>query len=93
MVKLFHRDILTQAIIIILALLLLWGRALLAPATMEAGDHPAVLYGLLCRWLAGVPRLTVVIAMLLVLAEGVTLNLLLANVNLVSLNSLLPTLL
>ena len=47
MVKLFHRDILTQAIIIILALLLLWGRALLAPAAMEAGDHPAVLYG---RW-------------------------------------------
>lgn len=93
MVKLFHRDILTQAIIIILVLLLLWGRALLAPAAMEAGDHPAVLYGLLCRWLAAVPRLTVVIAMLLVLAEGVTLNLLLANVNLVSQNSLLPTLL
>lgn len=93
MIKLFHRDILTQAVLIVVALLLLWGRALLSPAPMEAGEHPAVLYGLLCRWLAGVPRLAVVIAMLLVLLEGVMLNLLLANVGLVSQNSLLPTLL
>ena len=82
-----------QAVLLIVALLLLWGRALLAPAPMAAGDHPAVLYGLLCRWLAAVPRLAAVIAMLLVLAEGFTLNLLLASVNLVSQNSLLPTLL
>lgn len=82
-----------QAVLLIVALLLLWVRALLAPTPMAAGDHPAILYGLLCRWLADVPRLAVAIAMLLVLVEGFTLNLLLANVNLVSQNSLLPTLL
>ena len=82
-----------QIVLIVVALLLLWCRALLAPQPMVAGDHPAVLYGLLCRWLASAPRLAVIIAILLVLTEGVTLNLLLANVNLVPQNSLLPTLL
>lgn len=93
MIKLFQRDIVVQAVLVIVVLLLLWGRALLAPVPMAAGDHPAVLYGLLCRWLQAAPRLAVVLAMLLVLAEGFMLNLLLANVNLVSQNSLLPTLL
>lgn len=82
-----------QAVMILVALLLLWGRALWAPVAMESGDHPAVLYGLVSGWLMPLPRLAVVIAMLLVLAEGVILNLLLASVNLVSQNSLLPTLL
>lgn len=93
MIKLFQRDMAVQAILLVATLLLLWGRALWAPAPMESGDHPAVLYGLLCQWLAPVPRLAVVIAMLLVLAEAVTLNLLLADVGLVSQNSLLPALL
>lgn len=93
MIKLFQRDIVVQAVLVIVALLLLWGRALLAPVPMVAGDHPAVLYGFLCNWLQAVPWLAVVLAMLLVLAEGFMLNLLLANVNLVSQNSLLPTLL
>lgn len=93
MIKLFHRDIVTQAVLIVAALLLLWGPALLVPPPVEVGDHPAVLYGLVCKALTHLPRLAVAIAMLLVLAEGVMLNLLLANVNLVSQNSLLPTLL
>lgn len=93
MLKLFQRDILIQVLLILVALLLLWGRALLAPQPMVAGDHPAVLYGLICSWLESVPRLAVVIAMLLVLTEGIVLNLILANVNLVSQTSLLPTLL
>ena len=82
-----------QAVIIIVAMLLLWGSALVAPQPMTAGDHPAVLYGLLCDWLMPLPRLAVIIALLLILTEGIMLNLLLANVGLVSQNSLLPTLL
>ena len=82
-----------QAVLIVIALLLLWGRALLMPVPMAPGEHPAALYGVVCGWLSAVPRLAVVISMLLVLIEGVALNLMLANVNLVSQNSLLPTLL
>ena len=93
MLKLFHSNIIVQVALLLVAMLLLWGRQLLAPVAVEAGEHPAVLYGWLCGWLVEAPRLTVVIAMVLVLAEGVLLNLLLANVGLVSQNSLLPTLL
>lgn len=60
---------------------------------MTAGDHPALLYSILRSWLAPTPRLAVVTAMLLTLAEGMMLNMLLSNVGLVSQNSLLPTLL
>lgn len=74
-------------------LLLLWLRPLITPPAIAAGGHPAILYSILCSWLTSVPRLAVVIAMLLVLTEGVLLNLLLARVGLVSQNSLLPTLL
>lgn len=93
MIKLFQRDMTLQAVLIVIAMLLLWGQALLAPSPMNAGAHPAVLYGMLCHWLAPAPRLAVIIAMLLALACGVMLNLLLSNVGLVSQNSLLPTLL
>ena len=82
-----------QTVIVIVATLLLWGPALVSPQPMTAGDHPAVLYGLLCDWLMPLPRLAVIIALLLTLTEGIMLNLLLANVGLVSQNSLLPTLL
>ena len=81
-----------QSVAIVVVLLLAWGRALISPIPMEAGSHPAVLYELLCTWLQDVPRLTVVIAMLLVLVEGIFLNLILVNVGLCPQNSLLPTL-
>ena len=93
MIKLFQRDMVVQVLLVVAALLLLWGRALLSPVPMDAGEHPALLYDLLCRWLAPVPRLAVATAMVLVLVEGIVLNLLLAGVGLVSQNSLLPTLL
>lgn len=93
MVKWFQGNMLVQVLLVMAALLLLWARALVAPQPMAAGDHPAALYGVLCTWLTPLPRLAVVLAMLLVLLEGFMLNLLLANVNLVSQNSLLPTLL
>lgn len=92
MIRLFQRNMVVQVLLIVVALALLWLRPLLTPSVMEAGDHPAVLYGLLQTWLSGSARLAVVIAMVLVLAEGVVLNVLLANVNLVSQNSLLPSL-
>lgn len=93
MIKLLQRNMALQVVLILAVLILLWLRPLTLSPAMDGGDHPAILYSLLCQWFASLPRLAVVIAMLLVLAEGIMLNLLLANVNLVSQSSLLPTLL
>lgn len=93
MIKLFQRDILIQAALLLVVLALMWIRPLIDSQPMSDGEHPAVLYALLCQWMAGVPRLAVVLAMVLVLAEGIGLNLLLANTGLTSQKSLLPALL
>ena len=93
MLKAIQKNIVLQTVLILAALVLLWIRPLLSPQPMPGGEHPAILYALLCQWLAAVPRLAVIIAMLLVLAEGVLLNILLSETGLVSQNSLLPTLL
>ena len=93
MLKAIQRSVVLQIALILAALALLWIRPLLAPQPMVAGEHPAVLYALLCQWLVPVPRLAVIVAMVLVVAEGVMLNLLLSETGLVPQNSLLPTLL
>ena len=93
MLRIFQRNMVMQAAIILAVWVALWIGPLLTPTPMEAGDHPALLYGLLCNWLSGVLRLAVVLAMLLSLGEGIWLNLLLANAGLTPQNSLLPTLL
>lgn len=91
MIKLFSRNMALQVLLILAALVLFWLRALAAPQTMPDGD--AILYHMLQQALSSLPLLAVIIAMLLVLAEGVLLNLVLANANLVPQTSLLPTLL
>ena len=91
MVRLFQRNIILQALLIVVLMALLWGRQLTTPPAMVAGEHPAVLYGLLCRWMEHTPRMAVVLAMLLSLLEGVLLNVLMADTGLSSQNSLLPT--
>ena len=93
MTKLFQSGIILQAAIILLLFVLLWLRPLLAPPAIEVGDHPAWLFHQTALLLQDVPLLAVILAMVLVLAEGVMLNLLLANLSLVPQNSLLPTLL
>ena len=91
MVKFFQKNMLVQVLLIVAATLLLWGRALVHPTAMADGD--AVLYHLLYLGLSSLPRLAVVIAIVLILVEGLWLNLLLSDVGLVSQTSLLPTLL
>ena len=91
--KLFNQSILLQAVVILLAMLALWAPALAAPAAMPAAGGATPLYDLLARWLQAVPLVAVIIAMVLVLVEGVLLNLLLVDAGLTPQNSLLPTLL
>lgn len=93
MLKFFQSNMALQAVLILVAATLLWLGPLLSPPAMEEGAHPAVLYGLLCQALSAVPLLAVILALVLVLAEGLLLNLMLADVSLVSQNNLLPTLL
>ncbi len=93
MIKFFQSSIVLQGALVLLVLVLLWLQPLMAPPAIELGEHPAWLYALLCTPLQSVPLLAVILAMLLVLAEGILLNLLLANLGLVPQNSLLPTLL
>lgn len=91
MIDLFRKSTLTQVVLILVATLLLWGRSLVHPPAMADGD--AVLYHLLYMGLSSLPHLAVILAMLLIIAEGVWLNLLLSNIGLVPQTTLLPTLL
>lgn len=93
MLKLFQGNMALQAVLILAATALLWMHALIASPLLECGDHPAILYGFLCRWLSDLPQLAVILAILLIVAEGVFLNILLTDTGLVGQNSLLPTLL
>ena len=63
--KLFSQSILLQAVVILVATLLLWGGALAVPPSMSA-DGGGVLYGLVARWLGTAPLVAVIVAMVLV---------------------------
>lgn len=93
MLKLFKSNMALQALLILVALVLLWLRPLLAPPPMASAPTDGILYSIILPLFNAVPRVAVIVAMLLVLAEGVLLNLLLADINLVPQTTLLPTLL
>ena len=90
--RLFSQSILLQIAVILAVTMLLWGGSLAAPPSMSA-DGGGVLYGIVARWLVGAPLAAVIVAMVLVVAEGLWLNLLLVDHSLTPQNSLLPTLL
>lgn len=89
----FKQSILLQAVVIVLAVAALWGGAVASPLPMPSPQGGDVLYGVLHGWLGGAPRLAAIVAMLLVLAGGVRLNMILVDLGMSSQNSLLPTLL
>ncbi len=91
--NLFKQSIPLQAIVIILIAIALWAGAIIKPEPMMAPDGGAVLYNVMYNLLAGTPRLAVIIAMLLVIVEAATLNIILVNNGLTPQTSLLPTLL
>lgn len=92
MINLFRKNMAVQVLLIIVALVLLWLRPLMTPPPMAANPSTdGVLYTLLVNWLSGLPRLAVILAMILVLVEGVMLNILLSDAGLVPQTTLLPT--
>lgn len=91
MLKLFEKNTGLQIVLILVVTALLWMQPLADPQPMSASDGFAPLYSLLFN-LHLAPLAAVIVAMLLVLVGGFLLNIILANANLVSQNSLLPTL-
>ncbi len=91
MLKLFEKSTIVQVILILAVTVLLWAKAFANPQPMVPTGHYSPLYDFLCQ-LALSPILSTILALLLVIGGGVYLNLILANANLISQNSLLPTL-
>lgn len=91
MLKLFEQSTVFQVVVILVVTMLLWFPQMADPQPMAAPVGFAPLYEVLYNC-AFSPMLAVVIAIVLVIAGGVMLNLLLANTGLISQNSLLPTL-
>lgn len=91
MLKIFKYNSLGQILIILLTAAALWGRAFIDPIAPQASRCFAPLYDLIYGWLSDTPRLDTAIALLLVLVEGVWLNVLLYNHKVVASNSFLPT--
>ena len=91
MLKLFERNTIFQVVVILVVTILLWLPHLSSPQPMPEPAPFAPLYSLLynCHFS---PLLAVLLAIVLVVGGGIHLNLILANVGLVSQNSLSPTL-
>lgn len=82
-----------QALLILAALALLWLKPILTSATMQPTSGDGILYRLLLSWLGDHSGWAITLTMILVLSEGLVLNILLTSVGLVSQTSLLPTML
>lgn len=93
MLKIFKQNSVMQVLVILLALVVLWGRAFIAPVAMPASNYFSPLYEQLYRWLCHTPRLASGIAVVLLLLEGIWLTVMLYNHKLIGSNSLMPLLL
>lgn len=88
----FKKATIGQLVVILLTVFLLWARAFIAPVTMLPEATFSPLYELLYRCLSPMPRLASAIALLLVLAQGIWLNIMLSNHKIANPNSLTPLL-
>ena len=92
MLKVFEKSTLLQVVIILATTALLWVPDIIAPVPMSAPNGFAPLYSLVYS-IGLSSTVAIATAIVLILLGGLSLNLLLANIGLVSQNSLLPTLL
>lgn len=93
MLKIFKQNSVMQVLVILLVLALMWGKAFIQPVAMPTSHYFAPLYELLYQLLSDLPRLASALALLLVVLEGIWLNMMLYNHKLIGSNSLLPLLL
>ena len=90
MLKTFKTGGVGQLAAIVLTLAALWWPAFARPVTPENSAFFSPLYELLYRWLVSVPRFASAAALLLVVCEGLFLNMLLVNHKITNSHSLLP---
>lgn len=93
MLKLFKKGTVGQLFVIMLVAILLWVRAFITPVPMAVESTYSPIYDLVYGWLFSMPYLSSAIAFVLVLGQGVWLNILLSNYKITNANSLLPLLL
>jgi hypothetical protein len=92
MIKLFKQNGILQMIVIAIVSVVLWGRSFLAPQAMMPCNSFAPLYTILYEWLQPLPLVATIIAYVLVVLEGVYLNMVLTRNKMVPFNSLMPAL-
>ena len=91
MLKLFKRNMVLQVVLILAVTVVLWWQPLAEPPAISVSNSDGILYSLIAHALSSLPLLAVVLAILVLLAEGVALNLILADAKLVPQTTLLPT--
>jgi hypothetical protein len=91
-IRFFRSSFPVQYIVIALVGLMLWGKSFIQPPPMPVPEGPVPLYDLLYNFLNGLPRLSVIIGFILVLAEAWLLNVLFNKHELVLKNSSLSSL-
>lgn len=93
MFKAFRHNTILQLITILLVTVILWLRAFVSPVDMQPAHYFSPIYTLLHSLLIQLPRLASGIAILLIIFEGIWLNIILFNNKLSKVNWLMPMLL
>ena len=93
MLRLFKQNTIGQILVIVLTAIVLWAKAFIEPVQPSASLFFSPIYELVYGILCDVPRLASAIALLLVLMEGLWLNLILVNHKMTKAHSLMPLLL
>lgn len=93
MISIFRQSNIGQIVFILLAIVALWTRAFISPALPQPASAYSPLYEVIYSLTANKPILASVIALLLVICEGIWFNIILNNHKVVYTNTLLPTLL
>ena len=92
MLRLFRQNGAGQYLVLLATTALLWWRAFANPMPAQAYDGFAPLYAPLCRLFDTLPHLSVLVALLLVVAQGIMLCAMLNNHRMLPQNTLLPLL-
>lgn len=93
MLKAFRNSTLLQLSTILLVTVILWLRAFVSPVDMQPVHYFSPIYSFCHSLLIHLPRLASIIAAVLMVFEGIWLNIILSNNKLCKVNWLMPTLL
>lgn len=93
MLRLFHQNTIAQSIVILLTVALLCVRALMLSLAPVSSQHFSPIYDLIYDHLYLMPKLAIAITMVMILLEGIWLNIILINNKITRPHSLMPTLL